>query len=127
MRNLSINKKPMYRLNYLGKVEVVGKDGYKTGEFRVSYSEEKLFKANVSGAKGNAIVETIGINLDYDKVITMSVALFMDLQIDENTVFFIDKKPEYGSNGAPLYDYSVKRICEALNEVVIAVKKVRGN
>lgn len=127
MRNLSINKKPMFRLNYLGKIEVVGKDGYKTGEFRVEYSEAEFFKANISGAKGNAIVETIGLNLDYDKVITMSIAQFKELEIDENTVFFIDNAPEFGSNGAPLYDYSVKRICEALNEVVIAVKKVRGN
>lgn len=127
MRNLNINKKPLYRLNFIGKEDVLDDRGYKTGEFRVKYGKVKLFKANVSGAKGNAIVETIGVNLDYDKVITMSTAEFMDLRIDENTVFFIDKKPEYKANGAPLYDYSVKRICEALNEVVIAVKKVRGN
>ena len=127
MRNLIMNGKPIYGVNYNGKEEVLGSDGYRTGEYRIQYGKAYPFRANVSGAKGNAIVETIGLNLEYDKVIVISLGLFKHLEIDENTVFFIDKAPEYDENDLPLYDYKIKRICDTLNEVVIAVEKVRNN
>ena len=44
--------------------------------------------------------------------------------IDENTVLFIDKEPEYDDNGNPLYDYIVKRVAKSLNSISYAVSKV---
>jgi len=124
MRNLKKNEKTIYGTNYLGKRDIIV-DGHKTGESHIVYSEIYEFKANVSGARGNAIVETIGMNLEYDKVMVISTATLEALHINENTVFFIDKKPEYGKDNNPLYDYRVKRICDAINEVAITLEKVR--
>ena len=42
-------------------------------------------------------------------------------------VAFIDKPLTYEKNGYPLYDYRVKRIADTLNEVVIALERVRNN
>lgn len=120
-----MNKKPIVALNYVGKAEVTDSDGNKTGEYTISYSDEIHFKAHISGARGSAMVETLGVDLDYDKTIVISVALFKELAFTENTVFFIDKEPAYDGT-KPLYDYKIKRICETLNEVVIQVQKVRN-
>ena len=125
MRNLEMNKRPIIALNYIGKVAVKDADNNMTGEYTISYSDEINFKAHISGARGNAMVETIGVDLDYDKSIVMGIALFKELAFNENTVFFIDKTPEYDGS-KPLYDYKIKRICETLNEVVIQVQKVRN-
>lgn len=126
MRNLIKNKKGYVALNYVGNIDIT-ENGYKTGEKRVMYSEEIAFTAHVSGARGNAVIETLGVDLDYDKTVVISKKLFDELCFDENTVFFLDKAPEYDGNGTPLYDYKIKRICDTINEVVIAVKKVRNN
>lgn len=125
MRNLIMNKKEYVALNYKGKIAVADENNNKTGEYFISYGEEIPFKAHISGARGNAMVETNGVDLDYDKTIVLSKNLFDFLQFDENTVFFIDKKPEYDALNNPMYDYSVKRICDTINEVVIQIKKVR--
>ena len=125
MRNLEINKRPLTALNYLGKVDVVDSDGYLTGEQTVSYSPEILIMGNVSGAKGSAEAEVFGTDIEYDKVIALEMFYFLKFNLDENTVFFIDKKPEYDKQGMPLYDYKVHRIAETPNQVSIAVKKVR--
>ena len=67
-----------------------------------------------------------GTDIEYDKTICMTKSDFERCKIDENTVFFIDKKIEY-QNGTPLYNYRVKRIAETINQVVIAIKKVGDN
>lgn len=126
MRNLIKNKRPIVVLNYGTKTPVLDSDNNETGEYIIGYGNEICFSANVSGAKGDATVNVFGVDLDYDKTIAISVEKYHQLQLNENSVFFIDKKPEYNSQNKPLYDYKVKKICETLNEVVIAVKKVRN-
>ena len=44
--------------------------------------------------------------------------------MDENTVLFIDKAPEYDEEGSPLYDYRVKRVATSINSISYAVEKV---
>ena len=88
-------------------------------------------------------VEQFG-NLDsYDKVI---VTTEMDCPIDESTVLFVEKEPEYAEVQSheivegnalyaddeiqvvtyprPKYDYIVKRVAKSLNSISIAIRKV---
>lgn len=127
MRNAKINQKQYVALNYVGKVNVVDVKGYKTGESTIEYSEEIPFKTHLSGAMGSSYIDTNGVNIEYDKSMVLTLWEFKKLGFDENTVFFIDKKPEYDNDNLPLYDYRVERIRDTVNEVVILLKKVRNN
>ena len=125
MRDLEINKKPISYLNYKNDEDVKDEDGNLTGEKQVTYYPLKKIKAHVSGAKGSSMVEVFGTDVSYDKTILFTKSEFLQTGINENTVFFIDKKPAY-KDGTPLYDYRVSRIAETINQVVVAILKV-GN
>ena len=127
MRNLEINKKQHFVLNYKGKEEITDSKGYKTGESRIVYSKAISFKAHISGAMGSTYVDSNGITIVYDKSFVLTLWEYKQLKITENSVFFIDTKPHYDANNQPLYDYKVERIRDTLNEVVILLKKVRNN
>lgn len=88
---------------------------------RVTYSNAVSAYANISPASGYAQTEQFG-NLDnYDKVI---VTEDMDIPIDEHSVLFIDKEPEYNTSGDPMPDYTVRRVAKSLHHISIAVSKV---
>ena len=127
MRNLEINKKEFVALNYLGKESIVDSQGKRTGESKVLYGDEIVFKTHISGASGVAVIDSNGISIEYDKSFILTRYLFEKVGFTENTVFFIDKTPEDDANGQPLYDYKVKRIKDTLNEVLILLEKVRNN
>ncbi len=94
---------------------------YETGETRVIYSAPVELYANVSPATGNTSVEQFGNSLQYDKVIVLDE---MDCPIDEHSVLFVDKPPQFDDNGNPLFDYIVKRVAPSLNSISIAIAKV---
>ena len=126
MRNAKINQRGYIALNYLGEVEAVDSKGYSTGETEIAYSDEIPFKAHLSGAMGTTYIDSNGVSIEYDKSLVLTLWEFKKLGFDENTVFFIDKKPEYDAQQLPLYDYRVERKRETLNEVVLLLKKVRN-
>lgn len=122
---------------------IVDEYGNETGELIPSYKKAVSMRANISPATGQNQVEQFG-NLDsYDKVI---VTCDMSCPIDENTVLFIDKRPEYTevqtheivegqalyaddevvekTYELPKYNYIVKRVAKSLNGISIAVRKV---
>ena len=121
MRLLKRNESSFYYLLYLSKEQAVNEEGDETGESKVIYSAPVLMKANVSAATGYAQTELFGNFITYDKVIVTSD---MSCPIDENSVLFVDKKPEFDTQGNPLYDYTVKRVAKSLNSISIAVSKV---
>lgn len=123
MRSLKKNQSTYIACRYKKTEDVVDLQGYKTGEKVVRYYPPMTFKANISGAKGNVFVEVFGTDINYDKTISMSKSYFKQLKFDDNTVFFIEKKPAF-KDATPLYDYRVLKIAETINEVVIAIKKV---
>lgn len=100
-----------------GSTPVLDEYGSEIGA-KVLYGEAVPMRANVSPAVGTAQVEQFGSSVDYDKVILTDET---DCPMDENTVLFLDKKPEYGADGAPLYDYRVKRVAKSKNFVSYAV------
>ena len=121
MKTMERNKSPFWYLLYDKKVPVMDDDGNETGDYRVIYKEAVQRKENISAATGSAQVEQFGNFISYDKVI---VTDDLSCPIDENSVLFIDKEPEYDPDGNPLYDYIVKRVAKSLNSISYAVSKV---
>lgn len=121
MKTMERNKVPFWYLLYDRKEAVKNEDGNETGDYRVVYKEAVFQRENISAATGSAQVEQFGNFISYDKVI---VTDDLCCPIDENTVLFIDKEPEYDEDGNPLYDYIVKRVAKSLNSISYAVSKV---
>ena len=48
----------------------------------------------------------------------------IDCPMDENSVLFVDKKPEFDSDGNPIFDYIVKKVARSLNFASYAISKV---
>lgn len=121
MKTMERNKSTFYYLLYTGKVDVLDEEDNKTGEKRVTYGAPVKMRDNVSAATGQAQVEQFGNFIDYDKVI---VTTDTDCPIDEDSVLFVDKEPEYDDNGNPLFDYTVRRVARSLNSISIALRRV---
>lgn len=112
---------------------VVDENGNETGEVVPHYGEVNPFWANVSPAAGAAQFEQFGNMGNYDRVI---VTRDMECPINENSVLFLDKEPEYteleteGEGGEtvtyllPKYNYLVKSVARGLDAIAIAVRKV---
>lgn len=94
-----------------------------TGETKVGYSDPVEFRANVSANCGESSSDPFGIDLSYDKMI---VSCNMELPIDELSVLFVDKKPEFdaGGNLANTADYKVVKVAKSLNSALYAIKKI---
>lgn len=120
MRTLERNKKQFYYALFLGETPLYDKDGYRTGEKDLNYSEWKPYSANISPAMGESQVEQFGNSEQYDKII---VTDNVDCEIDENTVLCIDIVPT--QNADFTYDYIVKRKAKSLNSVSYAITKVK--
>ena len=122
MKIMERNKRPLWYLLYDRKTPAVDAEGNETGEEIIVYKPAVALRANVSPASGSSQVEQFGNLAGYDKVI---VTDDMSCPIDENTVLFVDKEPEYRkADGKPLYDYIVKRVAKSLNTIAYAVTKV---
>ena len=124
MRNLIKNKRKIYVLNYVRETEVQDSQGNYTGEKTIVYTPRKELFTHISGARGSSQSEIFGTDIRYDKTIVLTLDEFKALKITENSVFFVDIKPTYSGTN-PLYDYRVERIADTVNEVVIAITKVR--
>ena len=142
MTGLNRNKKPFCYCLYDDEVNLYDEYGNETGGKLLMYHEAVEMKANISPATGQSNTEQFGTLDNYDKVI---VTTDMDCPIDENSVLFIDKVPEYGDSviigykesgtvlgdpvpiiyKPPLYDYSMRRVAKSLNSISIAVHKVK--
>lgn len=121
MKVMERNKRTFWYCLYDRKEPIIDEDGNETGEEQIVYKPAQSLRANISAASGSSQVEQFGNLAGYDKVIVLDDTSCL---IDENTVLFIDKEPEYDDDGKPLYDYMVKRVAKSLNSVSIAVTKV---
>ena len=123
MRNQLRNETKHFVLNYKGEEKVKDSDNNYTGEIAIIYTKPIMFMGHISSAKGSSQVEMFGTDVAYDKVLVITKSKCERLKINENSVFFIDKKPSYDGT-TPLYDYRVLRIAKSINEVAIALEKV---
>lgn len=145
MRCLKRNKVPFWYCLFDHKEELLDEDGNKTGEFVVYYHKPVLLLGNVSVARGEVQDELFGKSISYDKVILLEDP---NCPINEDTVLFVDKEPEFSpkdellfdnnghpildSHGEPLYatilhplfDYIVRRAGRSLNSAAYAIERV---
>lgn len=122
MKIMERNKRTLWYLLYDRKAPAVDAEGNEAGEEIIVYKPAVALRANVSPASGSSQIEQFGNLAGYDKVI---VTDDMSCPIDENTVLFVDKEPEYReADGKPLYDYIVKRVAKSMNIIAYAVTKV---
>lgn len=122
MRCLKRNQRTIYYCPFVSdSVPQYDEYGNLLPETAKVYGAAVAMKANVSPATGQSRTEQFGGLENYDKVIVTSD---MTCPIDEQSVLFIDKDPVYGTQGEPLYDYTVRRVAKSLNSISIAVKKV---
>ena len=121
MRLVKRNLRTIYYRLYNTQVPAVDEDGYETGETTVGYGDPVQLKCNISPAKGNAQSEFFGVLESYDKVIVTDQ---MDCPIDENTVLYVDREPEY-EDGKVVneYDYIVRRVAKSLNHISYAISR----
>jgi hypothetical protein len=115
------NLVPVHYCLYSESVPLTDDDGYETGEKGVGYGEPVQMMCSVSPATGYVQVNMFGNLESYDKVL---ITDDMTCPIDENTVLFIDKDPEF-VDGKPKFDYTVKRVAKSLNNISYAVSKVK--
>jgi len=121
MKTTERNKVPFWYLLFDQKTAILDDDGNESGEYTILYEEAVQMEANISAATGAAQVEQFGNFISYDKVIVIDD---MSCPIDENSVLFVDKEPEYAEDGTPMYDYLVKRVAKSLNSISIAISRV---
>ena len=120
MKVMNRNKQKLSYMLYIKGDALKDEYGNETGEFDISYGDPVEIKASVSPAFGNSQQELFGTLEGYDKVV---ITDDMACPINENTVLFLDKEPEF-ADGQPIYDYVVKRVAKSLNFIAYAVRKV---
>lgn len=115
MRCLKRNEQDFWYSLY---TETVNPDG----EPYNAYSEPVKASACISGATGFTAAAMFGTSEGYDKIIVIDD---VDFPVDENSVLWVDKLPEYDLHDNPIaWDYIVKRVSKHLDSIGIAIKRV---
>lgn len=126
MITLKRNRRKFWYCKYLGETNLtktINGVEYVTGEIGIAYSSAVAAYGNIAPATGESSAEVFGTDVSYDRVIQINGT---SSGIDENTVFFVDKEPEYDANNQPLFDYKAVRVQPTLSHTNIAISKVRS-
>lgn len=121
MKLLKRNLSTIHYCLYEGSEPILDDDGNETGEDKITYSEPVEFECSVSAATGYSATEMFGNLENYDKTL---ITDDMECPIDEHSVLFVDKEPEFDTDGRPLYDYIVRRVAKSINNISFAIRKV---
>ena len=121
MKLLKRNLSTIHYCLYERSEPILDNDGNETGEDKITYSEPVEFECSVSAATGYSATEMFGNLENYDKTL---ITDDMQCPIDEHSVLFVDKEPEFDTDGRPLYDYIVRRVAKSINNISFAIRKV---
>lgn len=121
MKLLKRNLSTIHYCLYERSEPILDEDGNETGEDKITYSEPVEFECSVSAATGYSATEMFGNLENYDKTL---ITDDMECPIDEHSVLFVDKEPEFDTDGRPLYDYIVRRVAKSINNISFAIRKV---
>lgn len=121
MKLLKRNLSTIHYCLYDKSEPTLDEDGNETGEDKITYSEPVEFECSVSAATGYSATEMFGNLENYDKTL---ITDDMQCPIDEHSVLFVDKEPEFDTDGRPLYDYIVRRVAKSINNISFAIRKV---
>lgn len=117
MRNVQRNRQTIYYALRIGSTEVTDEYGNATGEFVEQYSSPTLLKINVGVPKGVVGLERFGLNDDYTRVLATTD---MKCPIDIDTILWI------GIPTTEPYNFVVKKIMPAINQLLIGLQEVNG-
>ena len=117
MRTLHRNKQEFYYANYLGRSELTDEWGNLTGEYKITYSEPKLARGNISAARGASEADQFGVSVNYSKTLVPEE----DLGLTETSILWLDAVPE--SAETP-HDYVVVEVAKSINGISYAIRKV---
>lgn len=120
MRNLERDTQAVYISRYEDVVVQVDEVGRRTGKNVVKRSTPVAFHPSVSIARGEAQGAYFGVNLDYDRVLTIDDPGF---EVSEADVLWIDK-PVGDVDEPESHDYIVKKIARKGGYTVIAASRV---
>lgn len=122
MRNLERDTQRVYISRYEGtEAQEVG--GRLTGKNIVKRSTPVAFEPSVSMARGEAQGAYFGVDLDYDRVVTIDDPAF---EVGEADVLWIEAQPgDPEDEGYPApHDHIVKKVGRKGSYTVIAAKRV---
>lgn len=117
MRSLMRNRRAIAYKNYLRTEYEEDTLGRKTGHRVVVYSDVATVYGTVSAPTGSTSLQMFGTDENYSKVIVLDKP---DIQITENSVFWIDKQYVEGE----AHDYIVRRVVRNRNFLFIGLRKV---
>ena len=120
MRNLERDTQAVYISRYEDVVAQVDEMGRRTGKNVVKRSTPVAFYPSVSVARGEAQGAYFGVNLDYDRVLTIDDPRF---EVSEADVLWIDRPVGDVDEPEP-HDYVVKKVARKGGYTVIAVSRV---
>ena len=115
MRNLQRDTEAVYISRYLGIEREEDASGRLTGKNMPSMSEPEVFYPSISMARGEAYGAYFGMNLDYDKVLTIDNPTFAVSEADRLWIGGVTSAP---------HNYVVKKVAHKGNFTVIAAKHV---
>lgn len=117
MRSVQRNKQTIYYALRSGSTEVTDEYGNVTGEFIENYDDPIALKINIGVPKGQIDLERFGLNDNYTRVLATTD---MDCPITTDTRLWI------GIDTTEPYNYVVKKIIPALNQLLIGLEEVNG-
>ncbi len=120
MRNLARDTQPVWIARFEALVPEVDEEGRLTGKHTAKRKRPELFFPSASMARGEAQNAYFGLNLDYDRVLTLADP---DFEVAEADVLWIDGEPGDPDDPSP-HDAVVKRVARKGAFTVIAAKRV---
>ena len=115
MRNLARDTQCVLVSRYEGIEREVDANGRLTGKNVPKYSEPSCFHLSLSMARGEAQGAYFGVNLDYDRVLTVDDNRF---EVAEADRLWIENRP------AEEHDHVVTKVARKGDFTVIAAKRV---
>lgn len=120
MRTAQRNKQTVWYALFKGTNPVKDVNGNYTGEQEVEYYAPVQARMNISGSKGRADVEQVGIDAPFTRV---AVTDDLSTPFDTATVFWIGKEPVVNeANTTP--NYRCTGVIRTINSCSIALKEV---
>lgn len=121
MRDLKRNKQKIYYALYNQKTDITDGNGYKTGEFTLSYGQPTPLYINISPGRGESDYELFGSNVSYDHTLTTTD---LNCPITENTIVWYDKAPFDSNNNITPHNYIVVKKAKSINSITYALRGV---
>lgn len=121
MRNIERDTQAVHISRYEDMVAQVDEDGRLTGKNVRQMSTPAAFYPSVSIARGEAQGTYFGVNLDYDRVLTIDEPEF---EVSEADVLWIDAEPADAQGNQLPHDHVIKKVSRKGDYTVIAAKRV---